>query len=307
VGSAAGGRLNKTREVGVAVELAILGAEGQVGRALTALACEKSIAHRVFGRAECDITDADAVKRAVAGSSIVVNCAAYTAVDRAEADQESAWRVNALGPQHIAEACTKAGLPLVHLSTDYVFDGESPRPAREDDLPRPLNVYGRSKLAGEEKVRERLARHVILPTSWVFSSHGANFVRTVLRLARSQPQLRIVADQIGGPTAADDVAKAILEVARACEQPRFAAWGTYHFSGAPPVSWYEFARAIVAKRGTPVVPISTKDFPTPARRPLNSVLDCSRILNVFGIPQPDWRPALVSVCDALAASYLANR
>jgi dTDP-4-dehydrorhamnose reductase len=304
VGSAAGGSLNKTGEAEVAVELAILGAEGQVGRALTALAYEKSIAHRAFGRAECDITDADAVKRAVAGSSIVVNCAAYTAVDRAEADQESAWCVNALGPEHIAEACAKSGLPLVHLSTDYVFDGESPRPSREDDPPRPLNVYGRSKLAGEEKVRERLARHVILRTSWVFSSHGANFVRTVLRLAHSQPQLRIVADQIGGPTAADDVAKAILEIARACEQPRFAAWGTYHFSGTPEVSWYEFARAIVAKRGTPVVPIPTKDFPTPARRPLNSVLDCSHILNVFGIPQPDWRPALARVCDALAAGYL---
>ena len=303
MGSVAGGGLDEAGEAGVAVELAILGAQGQVGRALAALASERNIPHRAFSLAECDITDANAVKRAIAGSSIVVNCAAYTAVDRAEADQESAWRVNVLGPQYAAEACVEAGLRLIHLSTDYVFDGESPRAAREDDPPRPLNVYGRSKLAGEEKVRERLAQHVILRTSWVFSSHGANFVTTVLRIARSQPELRIVADQIGGPTAADDVAKAILEIAHACEQPRFAAWGTYHFSGAPPVSWYEFARAIVAKRGTPVVPIATKDFPRPARRPLNSVLDCSRILQAFGIQQPDWRPALAGVCDALAASY----
>jgi dTDP-4-dehydrorhamnose reductase len=163
-------------------------------------------------------------------------------------------------------------------------------------------VYGRSKLGGEEKVRERLASHIILRTSWIFSAYGQNFVKTILRLARSQSELRVVSDQIGGPTAADDIAKAILEIVSACEQPGFADWGTYHFSGAPAVSWCEFARTIVAGRGTAVVPIATKDFPRPARRPLNSVLDCSRILDVFGIRQPDWRAALADVCVALTGS-----
>src|SRR5947209_2199422 len=284
------------------MQLSILGANGQVGRALTARAGEENIRHRALGRAECDITNARAVKRAVAGSSIVINCAAYTAVDRAETDQEHAFRVNALGPQNAAAACAEAGIPLIHLSTDYVFDGENPRPAREDDPPRPLNVYGHSKLGGEEKVRERLAQHIILRTSWVFSACGANFVTTVMRLAQSQPELRMVADQIGGPTAAEDIAQAILAIVRACQQPGFGGWGTYHFSGAPPVSWYEFACAIVGKRGTAVVPIPTKEFPRPARRPLNSVLDCSRISQVFGITQPDWRPELAKVCDALTGS-----
>jgi dTDP-4-dehydrorhamnose reductase len=297
------GRLEGTavEAVGAVMQLSILGAHGQVGRALNARARRNELPHRAFGRAECDITDADSVKRAVAGSTILVNCAAYTAVDLAETDQQEAFRVNALGPQYAAAACAEAGIPLIHLSTDYVFDGQNPRPAREDDPPRPLNAYGRSKLAGEEKVRERLAQHIILRTSWVFSAYGANFVKTVLRLAGSEPELRIVADQIGGPTAANDIAQAILEIVRACAQPGFAAWGTYHFSGTPAVSWCEFARAIMAKRRTVVVPIATKDFPRPAHRPLNSVLDCSRISRVFGIGQPDWRMALTAVRDEIAA------
>jgi dTDP-4-dehydrorhamnose reductase len=237
---------------------------------------------------------------------MVVNCAAYTAVDKAESDADNAYRVNASGTENVALACAQAGIPMLHISTDFVFDGTSTRPAGEDDPVRPLNVYGASKLAGEEKVRKHLARHIILRTSWVFSAHGHNFVKTILRLARSQPQLRVVDDQIGGPTAAGDIAQAILRVTEACEQPRFSSWGTYHFSGAPAVSWYAFVRAIVGEGGTPIVPITTKDFPTAARRPANSVLDCSRIWQVFGIAQPDWRVSLASVCDALAAGGVDN-
>jgi dTDP-4-dehydrorhamnose reductase len=283
------------------IELAILGANGQVGRELAALARRRQIPLRALGRVECDITDPAAVKRAVVGSGMVVNCAAYTAVDKAEADADNAYRVNALGAENVAMACTEAGIPLVHISTDYVFDGTSARPVREDDLPRPLSVYGASKLAGEENVRKHLTRHIILRTSWVFSAHGHNFVKTILRLARSQPQLRVLDDQIGGPTAAADIAAAILRVAGTCEQPGFSSWGTYHFSAAPAVSWYEFARAIMADGRTPIVPIATKDFPTAARRPTNSVLDCSRIRQVFGVEQPDWPVSLAAVCDALAA------
>src|SRR5262249_16035496 len=158
---------------------------------------------------------------------------------------DNAYRVNALGAENVALACAQAGIPLVHSSTDYVFDGTSAQPAREYDPVRPLSVYGASKLAGEEKVRKHLACHIILRTSWIFSAHGHNFVKTILRLARSQPQLRVVDDQIGGPTAAADIAQAILRVTGVCAQPSFSGWGTYHFSGAPAVSWYEFARAMV--------------------------------------------------------------
>jgi dTDP-4-dehydrorhamnose reductase len=281
------------------MQLSILGAHGQVGRALAALAGQENIPYRALARAECDITDPLAVRHAVAESRIVVNCAAYTAVDQAESDQDAAYRVNSLGVENVAAACAEAGIPLVHLSTDYVFDGESSRPAKEDDPPRPLNVYGRSKLAGEEKVRERLACHIILRTSWIFSAHGQNFVKTILRLAGSQPELRVVDDQIGGPTAAADLAPAIIRMVRACEQPGFPHWGTYHFSGAPAVSWHDFARAVVAGHGTVVVPIATKDLLTAARRPPNSVLDCNRIYRIFGIRQPDWRAALADVREAL--------
>ena len=282
------------------MQLSILGAGGQVGCVLAALARRGNIPHRALGRADCDITDRLAVTRAVAGSRIVVNCAAYTAVDQAESDADAAYRVNSLGAENVAAACAEAGVPLVHLSTDYVFDGASSRPATEEEAPAPLNAYGRSKLDGEEKIRKRLPSHIILRTSWVFSAHGQNFVKTILRRARSQSELRVINDQIGGPTAADDLARAILRMVDACKEPGFPDWGTYHFSGAPPVSWYDFARAIVAGRhGTLVVPVATKDFPRPARRPPNSVLDCGRTLRVFGIGQPDWRAALARVCVAL--------
>ena len=174
------------------------------------------------------------------------------------------------------------------------------KPAREDDKPRPLGVYGQSKLGGELAVRERLKSHIILRTSWIFSAHGQNFVKTILRLANTKPELRVVADQIGGPTAADDVATAILDIIAISTAPKFGQWGTYHFSGTPAVSWFEFANAIVAHRGAVVLPIATQDYPLPARRPSNSVLDCSRIYSVFGIVQPDWRVALRNVLNELA-------
>jgi len=280
-------------------DLLILGAHGQVGRAVAAQASRRGIGSRAFGRADCDISDRDSVAWAVKRACLVVNCAAYTAVDRAETEAEIAHRINAVGAENIAAACAQAAIPLVHLSTDYVFDGHTAGPAREDDPPRPLSVYGRSKLGGETAVRERLRSHIILRTSWIFSAHGQNFVKTILRLATTQSPLRIVDDQIGGPTAADDLAEAILDIIAVSTKPGFADWGTYHFSGSPPVSWYQFARAILADSGTVVLPIATKDLPRPACRPLNSVLDCSRISQVLGITQPDWRPALRNVLEHL--------
>jgi dTDP-4-dehydrorhamnose reductase len=283
-------------------ELLILGAHGQVGRALVERAQQDGVSYRALSRAQCDVTDRLAVAAAVGSSRWVVNCSGYTAVDQAETEPEAAHRVNAVGPGHIASACAAAGIPLVHLSTDYVFGGEGSRPAREDDRTRPLSVYGRSKLDGELAVRDALAAHIILRTSWVFSAHGANFVRTILRLACAQPVLRVVDDQIGGPTAADGVAAAILDMIAIGRRPGFGGWGTYHFCGAPAVSWCEFARAIVADSGVAVAAIATSDFPRPAQRPRNSVLDCSRIFQVFGIRQPDWRVSLRRVRAALAAT-----
>jgi dTDP-4-dehydrorhamnose reductase len=282
--------------------LLILGAQGQVGRALVARAGPAGIPHVALGRADCDITDLLALERAVQTSRMVINCAAYTSVDRAETEAEEAYRVNTVGVENLAKVCAAAGIPLVHLSTDHVFDGASPRPAREDDPTGPLNVYGRSKLGGEIAVRTCLESHIILRTSWIFSANGQNFVKTVIRLAHGQAQLPIVDDQVGGPTAADDLAKAILGIVTASIEPRFADWGTYHFSGAPAVSRYEFARAILADSGAVVLPVATPDYPTLARRPANSVFDCGRIFRVFGIRQPDWRIALASIREALAAN-----
>jgi len=284
-------------------QLLILGAQGQVGRALVTRARQAGIRCDALGRLECDVVDWVGVERVVKPGHVVVNCAAYTAVDRAEAEAEAAYRVNSVGAGNVAAACAANGVPLVHLSTDYIFDGESEKPAREDDPPRPLNVYGQSKLAGEIAVRQRLKAHIILRSSWIFSAHGQNFVKTILRLANTQSPLRVVDDQIGGPTSADDVVKAILDILACTAKSDFAQWGTYHFAGAPPASWCEFARVIVAQSGSGavVVPIATIDHRSPACRPLNSVLDCSRISRVFGIKQPDWRAALGNVLEALRA------
>jgi dTDP-4-dehydrorhamnose reductase len=281
--------------------LVILGAHGQVGGALAALVRQAGMACDAFGQAECDITDPVALKRRIGAGCFIINCAAYTAVDQAETEVEEAYRVNATGAENVATACAEAGVPLVHLSTDYVLDGESQTPAREDDPPRPLNVYGQSKLAGEIAVRQRVGTHIILRSSWIFSARGQNFVKTILGLTKTQSELRVVEDQVGGPTSAGDVAKAILDIIAVSTKPGFSDWGTYHFSGVPPVSWYGFALAIVAHSGAVVLPVATKDYPRPARRPLNSQLDCSRILRVFGIRRPDWRAALGGVLAELTA------
>lgn len=282
--------------------LLVLGAKGQIGHAVVARAHSLGVACRALERAACDIADRFAVQGAVEGSRVVVNCAAYTAVDKAETEVELAHRVNSMGAGNVAAACAQAGIPLIHLSTDYVFDGERARPAREEDVAQPLNIYGCSKLAGEIAVREQLEAHVILRTSWVFSSTGQNFVKTMLRLAAKQSEIRVVNDQIGGPTAADDIAQAVLAIVGCCSRPGFADWGTYHFCGQPAVSWHEFACAILRDSAVKVLPITTQDYPTPARRPRYSVLDCSRIARIFAIRPPDWRISLRNVCDELAAS-----
>ena len=281
--------------------LIVLGAGGQVGRALVERA--GSVA-RGFDRAACDICDAEAVARAlsVAEASVVINCAAYTAVDRAEQDPQRAFAVNEVGAANVAMAAAGHNLPVIHLSTDYVYAGTGATPQSETAPIAPLNVYGASKAAGDTAVSAANPAHLLLRVSWVFGVHGSNFVKTMLRLGRERPELRVVADQRGGPTEARDIADAILVMAAICRRPDFAAWGIYHCAGAPSASWHGFAEAIFARSRGPrpsLVKIASRDYPTPARRPLNSMLDCTRIREIFHIGQPDWRSSLSRVVSEL--------
>lgn len=282
--------------------LLVTGAQGQLGSELLLRGERQGFAVVGLNRADLDIADAAAVARAVADvrSDIVVNAAAYTAVDLAETEPERAFAINAEGPRNLARACAAGGIPLIHVSTDYVFDGASSAGYREDDPVAPLNVYGASKEAGERAVREELAAHVILRTAWVYSSHGRNFVLTMLQLAGKQDVLKVVADQHGSPTSAADLADAILTVAGRIGQGG-TGWGTFHFAGGGVTSWHGFAAAVMElclPLGRPrpeLVPIATADFPRPARRPANSVLNCTRIGQVHGIVPRPWREALADV------------
>jgi dTDP-4-dehydrorhamnose reductase len=286
----------------------VTGCRGQVGRELMAAPLPAGVSRVGLGHDDLDLTDRDAVRRLVerCRPALIVNAAGYTAVDRAEAEPEAAFAVNAAGPAHLAEAAAAAGSALVHLSTDYVFDGAKAGAYTEDDPVGPLGVYGASKAAGEEAVRARLERHVILRTSWVFSSHGTNFVRTMLRLGRERDRLQMVADQRGCPTAAADIADAIFGIARRLLlERRGDAWGTCHFAGRGPTTWYGFAEAIFERaqafwgRRPEVVPITTADYPTPARRPAMSVLDCARFEHIFGLPRRPWTEQLDAVLQSL--------
>jgi dTDP-4-dehydrorhamnose reductase len=287
------------------MRLAIIGAKGQVGWELTRRASRLGHDVLAWDVAELDITDAAAVDRelAASGANAVINAAAYTAVDQAEQEPELAFAVNRDGPAHLAAACARSNLPLLHISTDYVFDGRKAGPYSEDDPVAPLGVYGRSKQEGDEAVRQRLPRHLILRVSWVFGVHGQNFVKTMLRLAREREELRVVADQRGCPTYAGDIAEVLLELAgRMAEIDARGAWGTYHYCGAPATTWHGFASAIVeqARAREPlevraVTPIATADYPTPAARPANSVLDSARLTKRFGIRPRPWREGLAAL------------
>ena len=279
------------------MRLLVFGQTGQVARELARVAPEAIY----LGRDAADLSDPAACAAAIHAHrpEAVINAAAWTAVDRAETEEAAALVVNGHAPGAMAQACADLGAPLVHISTDYVFDGAGSLPFRPTDRPAPLGAYGRTKLAGEEAVRASGACHVILRTSWVFSAHGANFVKTMLRLGAERPVLRVVADQIGGPTPADAIAAACLTCARALRDG--AKGGTHHFAGTPETSWAGFARETFALAGlaTTVEDIPTSAYPTPARRPLNSRLDCAALTAEFGITQPDWRAALARVIAEL--------
>ncbi|GLK54052.1 dTDP-4-dehydrorhamnose reductase [Methylopila capsulata] len=271
--------------------LLVFGSTGQVARELALVAPNA----RFVGRNEADLADPAACARLIrdARPDAVINAAAWTAVDLAEAQEAAARVVNGEAPGLMAQACAELGAPFVHISTDYVFSGDGEAAWREDDATAPINAYGRSKRLGEEQVLRRGGRCAILRSSWVFSRFGANFVRTMLRAGEGRPALRVVNDQIGGPTPASAVARACLDLAARLREPA-PRTGLYHLAGAPDVSWAGFASAIfeAAAMECEVVGVPSSDWPRPARRPSNSRLDCDRIRRHLGVQRPDWRSAL---------------
>lgn len=272
------------------MKLLVFGQSGQVARALRELSPDAVF----LSRAAADLARSDTCAAAIRahGPDAVINAAAWTAVDQAEDHEGEATAVNADSPAAMARTCAERRIPFLHVSTDYVFDGSGTDPWPVDAPTGPLNAYGRSKLAGEDAIRASGAHYAILRTSWVFSADGTNFVKTMLRLSESRDVLSIVGDQIGGPTTAGAIARALLVMAE--KMINGHPGGTYHIAGRPYVSWAEFARWIFrfANRDVTVTEIPSSDYPTPARRPLNSRLDCTSLLRDFGLAQPDWKAQL---------------
>ena len=275
----------------------VFGKTGQVASELQRLNGVKAL-----GREDVDLSDPAECAAAIHehAPNAVINAAAYTAVDKAEDEEHLATVINGDAPALMATACVELGIPLVHISTDYVFSGKGNTPYCPDYATEPQNAYGRSKLEGEQGIRASGAVYAILRTSWVVSAHGANFVKTMLRLSETRDALNVVSDQIGGPTPARDIAAACVQIANQLIQDKTKS-GTYHFSGAPDVSWAEFATEIFAQddRTVTVTPIPTAEYPTHAKRPLNSRLKCHSTEHVFGIKRPNWRDGLKEILKDL--------
>lgn len=291
------------------MKLLITGGKGQLGSDFTRIA--RAAGHEVIalGQADGNITDSAHISQAIkqAAPDIVINAAAYTAVDKAETEVDLAYAVNRDGAANVANACAQLNIPVIHISTDYVFDGEKPIPYTEDDQSNPLGIYGKSKWEGEEAVRAATDKHLIVRIAWVFGVFGHNFVKTMQRLAREREELSVVSDQTGGPTPTRALSKALLSMAEQALQQN-GPWGTYHYCGQYATCWHGFAQAIVEETSLyeslkvkKVKPITTADYPTPAKRPKNSVLECDKILRDYKIEQPDWRFELNAVIKELAS------
>ncbi len=286
----------------------VTGANGQLGRALAvALRGQEAV---FWSRDEVDLADASALQEALNSTPCrgIINTAAYTAVDRAEEDETHATRINGEAPGIMAAYCAANGLPFVHYSTDYVFDGSGMHPRREADAPAPQNAYGRSKLAGERAVQEAGGHYLIFRTSWVYDGQGRNFLTTMLRLGREREQLRVVSDQVGAPSYAAHLAAATQQCLRAAAQMEAFPAGLYHMTNQGETSWYDFAEAIFEQardRGWPlaitsVEPIPSRAYPTPAARPLNSRLDNRKLADIFGVTLPEWREGLDACLNAMS-------
>ncbi len=286
------------------MKVLITGCNGQVGHCLTERLKNKTeiLALDYDG---LDITDQQAVFDTVASfkPDYIINAAAHTAVDRAEEEVELSNAINRDGPKYLAEAAQQVNAVMLHISTDYVFDGEGEHPYVETDKTAPQGIYGRTKLEGEQAVAQSCEKHLILRTAWVFGEHGNNFVKTMLRLAQTRAELSIVGDQFGGPTYAGDIADALITMVEFIEQGNQPEWGVYHFTGMPYASWFDFAvtifkvaenKAVLAQQPT-ISAIPTSAYPTPAKRPANSRLDCSKINSQFGIKPSDWNAALENI------------
>ncbi|UZE95140.1 dTDP-4-dehydrorhamnose reductase [Alkalimarinus alittae] len=288
----------------------ITGAKGQVGVELMLEAAARGYDAVGYDSSDLDITDAKQVFKALETlqPQVVINAAAYTAVDKAEQERDIAFAVNADGVSYLADACKRFDVPLLHISTDYVFDGKKSTPYLESDEPNAIGVYGASKLAGEQVLKNKWHKHIILRVSWVFGAHGHNFVKTMLRLAESRDALSVVNDQYGAPTAAKSIASCLLSLVE-CEGFGEAdyPWGLYHYQSEPGVTWYDFANEIFLQANAlgklskqmSVAPITSEQFPTPVARPENSKLDGEQLKQVFGIQAGDWKRQLSEMLKAI--------
>jgi dTDP-4-dehydrorhamnose reductase len=286
--------------------LVVIGHTGQVASELRFLRLPTGWRLSTLDRQLLDLTKPEtfARKLTILRPNVIINAAAYTHVDKAEQDEDLAMQVNGRAPGELAHVAATLNIPFLHISTDYVFDGSAARPYTEQDTPAPLNAYGRTKLAGETAVLESDARAIILRTSWVFSRFGNNFVRTMLKLAKTRDQLSIVSDQRGGTTPARDIAETLVAMAQRLAEDPEAPAGIYHYSGQPSTTWADFAATIFDNaqwlvRKPKITLIPTSEYPTPATRPLLSVLDCSKLELDYGIQQPDWHDGLVRVLNYL--------
>jgi dTDP-4-dehydrorhamnose reductase len=288
------------------MRILLTGGNGQVGWELSKRGEQRGLEILALERSDLDITDSISVHKQVnrSGVSLVVNAAGYTAVDQAESESELAFAANRDGPAYLASACEKAGIPLVHISTDYVFDGQKQGAYLETDSVSPLSVYGKSKAAGEGAVREHLPEHLILRTSWVYGVHGHNFVKTMLRLGREREVVQVIDDQYGCPTYAADLAETILKISAQLLEGGQIHWGTYHYCGQGVTSWHGFAEAIfnlarkyVQLKVEQIEAVSTAEYPTAAKRPANSVLDCSLFKSHFGFAPKPWNESLARMLD----------
>lgn len=295
------------------IRIAVTGKEGQVARAMAALGPAMGVEVIAVGRPELDLSDPGSVHAALAAArpDAIVSAAAYTAVDKAETEKDLAFAVNGAGAGAVAEAASALDVPVLHLSTDYVFDGTKPERYDEADPTAPTSVYGASKLEGEQRVAAAAANHAIFRTAWVYSPYGANFLKTMLRLGETRDTLSVVADQRGCPTSAEDIATAMILAAQRMVADRDAKYrGIFHLTGAGEASWADFARAIFdgaeahSRRPVAVIPITSDQYPSPVKRPANSRLSGEKLKRIYGIELPDWQQSTKSVVNAVLGQKL---
>ena len=291
------------------MKVLITGAQGQVGKEIAYLANKYQYDVIAASRIDLDITNSKNLNNYIKNHKpdIVINAAAYTAVDKAEEEQALAYAINHNGAENLAATCLEQSIPLIHISTDYVFDGSKEEAYNEEDKVSPLGTYGMSKWQGEESIRKQMTQYLILRVAWVFGAQGNNFVKTMLRLGKEKDKLNVVTDQFGGPSPAKNIAEAIIKLVAQYEKDKKLQWGTYHYCGNPKTTWYDFAKEIfeqaneigLLNKKIQVNPILTTQYPTPAKRPKNSMLDCVKFKNTFKIEMPDWREALKHVLTEL--------